>query len=47
LKNGWPQPSAEADEVLHTLATLASPSGGDDLAAASVLACVLAPGACT
>ena len=29
---------AEADEVLHTLATLGSPSGADDLAAASVLA---------
>src|SRR5829696_9331092 len=34
---------AEADEVLHTLATLGSPSGGDDLAAASVLAWALVP----
>jgi hypothetical protein len=37
---------AEADEVLHTLATLGSPSGADDLAAASVLAWALLPGAC-
>lgn len=37
---------AEADEVLHTLATLGSSSGGDDLAAASVLAWALLPGAC-
>jgi hypothetical protein len=37
---------AEADEVLHILATLGSPSGSDDLAAASVLAWALLPGAC-
>jgi hypothetical protein len=45
---GWlaaAQPT-EADEVLHTLATLGSPSGADDLAAASVLAWALLPGAC-
>jgi hypothetical protein len=38
--------AAEADEVLHTLAALGSPSGADDLAAASVLAWALLPGAC-
>ena len=37
---------AEADDVLHALATLGSPSGGDNLAAASVLAWALLPGAC-
>src|SRR5215210_2913931 len=45
---GWlaaAQP-AEADEVLHTLATLASASGADNLAAASMLAWALLPGAC-
>lgn len=35
-----------ADEVLHTLAMLASPSGGDDTAAAGALAWALLPGAC-
>jgi hypothetical protein len=37
---------AEADDVLHALAILGSPSGGDNLAAASVLAWALLPGAC-
>ncbi len=37
---------AEADEVLHALATLAASDGGDDVAAAAVLAWVLLPGAC-
>jgi hypothetical protein len=37
---------AEADDVLHALATLGSPSGGDNLTAASVLAWALLPGAC-
>ena len=37
---------AEADEVLHTLATFGSPWGADDLAAALVLAWALLPGAC-
>ncbi len=37
----------EADRVLHSLATLAATDGGDDLAAASVLAWGLLPGACT
>ena len=37
---------AEADGVLHALATLGSPSGGDNLTAASVLAWALLPGAC-
>ena len=37
---------AEADNVLHALATLGSPSGGDNLAAASALAWALLPGAC-
>jgi hypothetical protein len=37
----------EADEVLHGLATLASVSGGDDVAAAGVLAWALLPGACS
>ena len=37
---------ARADEVLHTLAMLASPSGGDDTAAAGALAWLLLPGAC-
>jgi hypothetical protein len=37
---------AEADEVLHILATLGSPWGADDIAAASVLAWALLPGAC-
>ena len=36
----------EADEVLHALATLAASDGGDDVAAAAVLAWVLLPGAC-
>ncbi len=35
-----------ADEVLHTLAMLASPRGGDKVAAAGALAWVLLPGAC-
>ncbi|GAB3991008.1 hypothetical protein [Nocardioides marmoraquaticus] len=37
---------AEADEVLHALATRAASDGGDDVAAAAVLAWVLLPGAC-
>jgi hypothetical protein len=37
----------EADEVLHALATLASVSGGDDVAAAGVVAWALLPGACS
>lgn len=37
----------EADEVLHALATLAASDGGDEVAAASVLAWVLLPGACS
>jgi hypothetical protein len=36
---------AAADEVLHALVTLASPSGGDDASAAAVVACALLPGA--
>ena len=42
-------PDAEAgtaDEVLHTLARLASPRGGDNVAAAGALAWLLLPGAC-
>lgn len=35
-----------ADEALHALATLASPTGGDDVVAAGALAWVLLPGAC-
>ncbi|MBT9273653.1 hypothetical protein KMZ32_06145 [Phycicoccus sp. MAQZ13P-2] len=45
---GW-LPAADpaaADDVLHALAVLASPRGGDDLAAAGTLAWVLLPGAC-
>jgi len=44
---GWltaAEPEA-ADEVLHALVTLASPSGDDDLAAATVVALALLPGA--
>ena len=37
---------AGADEVLHALATRAASDGGDDVAAAAVLAWVLLPGAC-
>jgi len=37
---------AEADEVLHALATLAAVDGGDDLGAAGALALALIPGAC-
>lgn len=40
-------PPADVDEVLHALATLAAIDGGDDVAAAAVLAWVLLPGACT
>ena len=36
---------AEADEVLHALVTLASPSGGDDASAAAIVAWALLPGA--
>jgi hypothetical protein len=36
---------AAADEVLHALVTLASPSGGDDASAAAVVAWALLPGA--
>ena len=36
---------AAADEVLHTLVTLASPSGGDDASAAAMVAWALLPGA--
>ena len=36
----------DVDEALHAMATLASPSGGDDVAAAGALAWVLLPGAC-
>lgn len=39
-------PPAEVDEVLHALATRAASDGGDDVAAAAVLAWVLLPGAC-
>lgn len=39
-------PPAEVDEVLHALATLAATDGGDDVAAAAVLARALLPGAC-
>ncbi len=44
---GWiaSAPRDDADEVLHTLARLASPSGGDDLAATGALAWLLLPGA--
>ena len=38
---------AGADEVLHALATLGAVDGGDDVAAAAVLAWALLPGACT
>lgn len=37
---------ADADEVLVALAMLASPDGGDDIAAAGALAFCLLPGAC-
>lgn len=37
---------ADTDVVLHALATRASPTGGDDVAAAGALAWVLLPGAC-
>jgi hypothetical protein len=45
---GWlaESPPAEVDEVLHALATLAASDGGDDVAAAALLAWVLLPGAC-
>jgi hypothetical protein len=36
----------EADDVLHVLAELGSPSGGDDVTAAGALAWLLLPGAC-
>jgi hypothetical protein len=36
---------AAADEVLHALVTLASPSGGDDASAAAAVAWALLPGA--
>lgn len=36
---------SRADEVLHTLAMLGSPTGGDDVAAAGALAWLLLPGA--
>ncbi len=36
----------EADDVLHILAQLASPAGGDDVTAAGALAWLLLPGAC-
>ena len=36
---------AEADEVLHVLVSLASPSGGDDASAAAMVAWALLPGA--
>lgn len=36
---------AAADEVLHTLVTLASPSGGDEASAAAMVAWALVPGA--
>lgn len=39
-------PPAEVNEVLHALATLAATDGGDDPAAAAVLARALLPGAC-
>lgn len=38
-------PIDDADDVLHALARLASPSGGDDACAAGALAWVLLPGA--
>jgi hypothetical protein len=38
---------ARADELLQVLARLASPSGGDSVPAAGVLAWVLLPGACS
>jgi len=37
---------ADADRVLHALATLAAVDGGDDIAAAGALAWALMPGAC-
>src|SRR5688572_13220878 len=45
---GWlaAGPRAHAGDVLHALAKVGSPSGADDLAAASVLAWALLPGAC-
>jgi hypothetical protein len=39
-------PPTEVDEVLHALATLAASDGGDDVAAAALLAWALLPGAC-
>lgn len=39
-------PPADADRVLHALAVLASPRGGDDVAAAGALAWLLLPAAC-
>ncbi len=39
-------PKTSADDVLHTLATLASPTGGDDVTAAGALAWALLPAAC-
>jgi hypothetical protein len=44
---GWLRAAepAAADEVLHALVTLASPSGGDDPSAAAMVAWVLLPGA--
>jgi hypothetical protein len=39
-----PEPAA-ADEVLHALVTLASPSAGDDASAAAMVAWALLPGA--
>jgi hypothetical protein len=42
---GWLRAAvpAEADEVLHALVTLASPSGGDEASAASMVAWALLP----
>jgi hypothetical protein len=44
---GWLRAAepAAADEVLHALVTLASPSGGDDASAAALVAWALLPGA--
>ena len=44
---GWLRAAepAAADEVLHALVTLASPSGGDDPSAAAIVAWALLPGA--
>jgi hypothetical protein len=37
---------SQADDVLHTLATMGSPRGGDDIVAAGALAWLLLPGVC-